>query len=340
MRCPRSIAAGLLLGAAPMAAVGAAPPPSFVPVFAENFPDAFVLSTPGGFVAFSTNDGPNVPMATSTDLINWRFVTDPSGKKADALPQLPAWARTGFTWAPEVMKIADKYVLYYTANHRKLDLQCIGSAVSDSLTGPFVDRAPAPLVCQAEKGGSIDASPFRDKDGKLYLYWKSDGNRIRQGTRLWGQQLAVDGQGIVGQAVDMGLTDNDPWEQHVIEAPTMVRTPDGLALFYSGGFFGWSGPEPQSPYAMNYAMCNGPLGPCHDASNAPLLHSVNEPGKAGCLSGPGHQSIFRGPGGTFIAFHAWAATRGCRKADDKRYLYVAPFGWYRGQPLIAPSLRK
>jgi beta-xylosidase len=237
------------------------------------------------------------------------------------------------------MKVSARYILYYTANHRARDLQCIGAATSAQPTGPFVDTAAAPLVCQFDKGGSIDANPFRDKDGKLYLYWKSDGNRVRQGTRLWGQPMAANGMALSGKAVDLGLTDTDPWEQHVIEAPTMVRTPDGLAMFYSGGFFGWNGPEPQSPYAMNYAMCAGPLGPCKDASSKPILHSYNEPGKAGCLSGPGHQAIFRARGGTFIAFHAWAATKGCRKAADKRNLYVAPFGWENGKPVIAPSLR-
>lgn len=336
------LAATALAAAAPAAArpAPAAPAASFVPVFEQNFPDPFVLPTANGFIAYSTNDGPNLPMATSTDLVHWRFVTDAAGKKVDGMPALAPWAKAGFTWAPEVMKIAGRYVLYYTANHRKMDLQCIGAAVADAPTGPFVDRAAQPLVCESELGGSIDASPFRDKDGKLYLYWKADGNRIRKATRLRGQQLGADGLSRVGSAVDLGLTDNDAWEQHVIEAPTMVRTPDGLALFYSGGFFGWNGPEPQSPYAMSYAMCSGPLGPCRDARTTPLLHSYNEPGKAGCLSGPGHQAIFRGPGGgTFIAFHAWAATRGCRKADDKRYLYVAPFGWDNHQPVIAPSLR-
>jgi hypothetical protein len=48
--------------------------------------------------------------------------------------------------------------------------------------------------------------------------------------------------------------------------------------------------------------------------------------------------VFRAKGGTFISFHGWATTRACRKALDKRFLYVAPFGWENGAPVIAPSL--
>jgi hypothetical protein len=90
---------------------------------------------------------------------------------------------------------------------------------------------------------------------------------------------------------------------------------------------------------MGFAMCRTALGPCTDSPANPILYSYNNR-EAGCLSGPGHQAVFRAGGGTFIAFHAWAADRACRKAEDKRFMYIAPFGWENGKPLIAPSLRK
>jgi len=327
---------GLMLATA--AGVAAAEP-AFVPVFEENFPDAFVLPVGGEFIAYATNDVQNLPMATSTDLVRWSFVRDASGAKRDGMPTLAPWVKAGFTWAPEVMKIGNNYILYYTANHRKQDKQCIGAAVADNPKGPFVDRKTAPLVCQFELGGTIDASPFRDRDKQLYLYFKADGNRIRKPSRLFGARLSADGLSLIGQPTDLGIDDKDAWEKYVVEAPTMVRTPDGLALFYSGGYFGWNGPERLSPYAMGYAMCSGPLGPCTEQKSNPLLFSYNEPKTAGCLSGPGHQSIFKARGGTFLSFHAWAATKGCRQAADKRYFYIAPFGWTAGKPVIAPSLR-
>ena len=167
---------------------------------------------------------------------------------------------------------------------------------------------------------------------------ENDGNRVRKPTDLWGAELAPDGLRLIGKPVDLGLSDRETWKQYVIEAPTMIRTPDGLAMLYSTGYFGWNDDQRLSPYAMTYAMCQGALGPCRDPVSKPLLNSFSQK-DIGCLSGPGHQSVFRAQGGTFISFHAWAATRGCGKARDARYLYIAPFGWENGRPELAPSLR-
>jgi len=43
-------------------AAAAAADPSFVPALKTNFPDAFVLPHGGEFIAYSTNDGANVPV--------------------------------------------------------------------------------------------------------------------------------------------------------------------------------------------------------------------------------------------------------------------------------------
>ena len=322
--------------------IGAAAPsdPSFVPVFAANFPDPFILLNHNRFIAYSTNDGANVPVAASTDLVHWAFVADPArpGKQLDALPKLGSWAKEGFTWAPEVLSLGDKYLLYYTASDRRKNAQCIGVAVASDALGPFVDAAAEPLVCQTNLGGSIDADAFRDADGKLYLYFKNDGNRVHARTSLWGQALAPDGLSVSGQPVEL-IKDDQGWEDRVVEAPTMVKSPAGYELFFSGGFFGWNDNEaPLSPYAMGYASCSGPLGPCKPAKENPILHSFNDR-EAGCLSGPGHQSIFTVGARTFISFHAWEANSACRKQDDRRYLYVAPLFWKDGKPQIGNSLR-
>src|SRR5690348_3017427 len=81
--------------AAALLCVAATPEPSFVPVFQANFPDAFVLPHGSVFIAYSTNDGPNVPVAISRDLVHWNFVSDPaaSGRQLDGLPKLGTWAK-------------------------------------------------------------------------------------------------------------------------------------------------------------------------------------------------------------------------------------------------------
>ena len=64
----------------------------------------------------------------------------------------------------------------------------------DPAEGPFEDHPEAPLVCQRELGGSIDPYPYRDADGRLYLFWKNDGNCCAQPVHLWVQPLADDGR--------------------------------------------------------------------------------------------------------------------------------------------------
>jgi len=333
-----------LAAAAALLCVGAAQPaePSFVPVHRDNFPDPFVVQHNGEFIAYATNAGVNLPMLTSRDLVNWAPVTDPtkagSDKRRDGLPQLGAWAKEGFTWAPEVFNIGGRWLLYYTASSRNHDMQCVGVAAADDPKGPFRDVLGRELICQTKIGGTIDASVFRDTDGKLYIYYKNDGNRVRARTFIWGQQLAADGLSVIGEPVQV-IDDRARWKDRVVEAPTMIRAPGGLQMFYSAGFFGWNPEEGGlSPYAMGYATCAGPLGPCRDAPENPILHSFKDR-EAGCISGPGHQSTFQVGSRTFLAFHAWAATPACHKLEDERYLYIAPLFWKDGKPQIGVSLR-
>ena len=318
--------------------IAAAAEPSFVPVYRDNFPDPHIVLHNGEFIAYATNSGINLPMLTSRDLVTWTPVVGTDGKRLDGMPHLAPWVEEGRTWAPEVMRVGNRWLLYYTARHRARKVQCLGIAAADNPKGPFRDSSTAPVVCQPEEGGTIDANPFRDADGSLYLYYKSDGNAVGKTSWIWGQRLSADGTAVVGDPVRL-VKDDAKWEWKLVEAPAMVRSPGGYQLFYSAAFFGWDPNERLSRYATGYANCTGPLGPCQDAPENPILNSFNDR-QAGCLSGPGHPAIFTVGQRHFIAFHAWAATSGCRKAEDERQLYIAPLFWKDGKPQIGPSLRQ
>lgn len=331
-----------LLAACGASATAPADGPQFEPVLESNFPDAFVLLHDGAFLAYATNadaGAANVPMARSTNLADWQMIRDGDGLH-DAMPDLPPWAREGFTWAPEVIAVDGGFVLHFTARDRQSDLQCLGAAFSASPMGPFTSTATAPLLCQTADGGTIDSHAFRDADGALYLYYKNDGNNpaFRKPTDLYAQRLSADALSVVGDPVAI-LRNDTGWEAHVIEAPTMLRRGDRYYMFFSANHYGWETHQRLSPYAMGYATCSGPMGPCTDAAANPILNSYNDR-QAGCLSGPGHQSIVTVGQRQFVSFHAWAATRGCRKADNKRYLYVAPLLWDGDVPRIGVGLRR
>lgn len=328
-----------VLAVAAFASPALADDPPFVPVFEADFPDPFVLRNGAEFLAYATNsDGTNVQMARSTNLVDWERVSD-GERRHDAMPTLPAWAREGFTWAPEVIRTDAGYVLHFTAKDRRSGLQCLGAAFSTDPRGPFTSQATEPLVCQTEIGGTIDSHAFRDADGQYYLYYKNDGNnpQFRRPTTIYAQRLSADGLNVTGEPVAL-IRNDAAWEDHAIEAPTMVRHGNGYFLFYSANHFGWEQDQRLSRYAMGYARCEGPMGPCTKAPNNPILYSYNNR-EAGCLSGPGHQSVFDVGDRQFIAFHAWSATAGCRRWSGGRYLYVAPLLWRDGAPQVGVSLR-
>jgi beta-xylosidase len=282
------------------------------PVWNKDFPDPFVLKVGRTYYAYATNgNGKNVQTLTSADLVHWR-----SGP--DAIPETASWGFHGEVWAPEVLRRRDgTYVLYYTVS------KCIGAATAKRPLGPFVDTSKRPLVCQPGAGGSIDASPFRDRDGKLWLVWKNDGNAIAQPTWIWSQRLSADGLALVGRRAKIERNDA-PWESSVVEAPMLWRHAGRLYLLYSGNVYSGSG------YAVGYATCASPLGPCRDAPENPILKSACR------ASGPGHNSLIVVRGQTWIVYHAWLPGN----AGDKRVLWIDRLDWKRGKPVVhGPTCR-
>ncbi len=152
-------------------------------VYPFDFPDPFVLRVGNLYVAYATNSTEgNIQIIDSTDLVHWSAV-------GNALPNLPAWAEPGGTWAPSVLQVGGTFVLYYVAMVAGArDEECISVATATSPEGPFVDNSVAPLVCQSCLNGSIDPSPFVDATGTPYLEWKSNGGAGHPAT-IWSAQL-------------------------------------------------------------------------------------------------------------------------------------------------------
>jgi GH43 family beta-xylosidase len=287
------------------------------PVFRRDFPDPGVIFHEGVFYAFATNgSGQNVQAARSYDLVTWEAMPD-------AMPALPPWVRLGRAdvWAPEVIDAAGQFVLYFTARHNESGRQCIGIATAATPDARFRSESDTPLVCQLDEGGSIDASPFRDGE-QLYLYWKNDGNCCAQPTYLYVQPLAADGLRLVGEPARLVRNDAQ-WEGRVVEAPTMVRRDEGYFLFFSGN--NYAGLE----YAVGYAICETPTGPCEDAPENPILASkIDAPP---LVVGPGHQDVVELAGETWLLYHAWEVL-GNGTRGQRRFLWLDRLEWVDGRP--------
>jgi beta-xylosidase len=264
--------------------------PSYTnPVYNSDFPDPHVILVGDTYYAYSTNVYPsNIPAITSTDLVNWESL-------GDVLPALPKWAVPNFeyAWAPGVIQIENKFVMYHVARDKEIDKQCIGVAVSDNPAGPFTPSNDEAFICQGDLGGSIDAYPYRDDDGKLYLYWKNDGNCCGLEVALWVQELSPDGLTLVGEPVKLIVRDQ-PWERPLIENPAMVKNGDRYYLFYSGNW--WESHE----YAIGYAVCETVTGPCEKPLSEPWF-KFKPP-----VMGPGGEAFFADTeGNLWMAYHAW-----------------------------------
>jgi hypothetical protein len=257
-----------------------------------DFPDPFVLPVGSEYYAFATNSAAgNIQIIQSSDLTQWTTV-------GDALPHLAAWARPGDTWGPSVLKRGSNYVLYYSTVKGNTGEQCISEAVATQPEGPYDDTSKTPLVCQLNLGGSMDPSPYVAAGGTPYLTWKSQGANGQPAT-LWSEQLSPSGTALVkGGTPTALLTPSQSWQAGIIEGPDMVVEGGQYLLLYSGN--NWK----TADYAIGLADCSGPLGPCTDSSDRPLLAS----GQA--FSGPGGPSVFSDThGNLWLAFHAWLPDR-------------------------------
>jgi beta-xylosidase len=298
--------------------------PALVLPQSQEQADPFILDTGNRYYLYTSNDNnagtisANVPVVSGTTVGNWGPVTD-------ALPVLPSWVVSGFTWAPDIHRFGANYVLYYTAAvvGTSPSMQCIGDASGTSPTGPFVAQ-PTPFICQTGNGGSIDPRVFTDADGSNWMVWKSDENigGSPTPTGIWTSRLSPDGLTLVGSPTRI-LAPDEPWQGTIVEAPDMVLVGGNYWLFYSANWFD------QPAYGIGAAKCAGPQGPCQDLGNQPLV-STNQQGE-----GPGEESVFVGRNGIWLLYNPWRSYAPSQLTPPRPVAIArigfGPFGPYLGQ---------
>ena len=139
------------------------------PVIDYSLPDPSIIKGEDGyFYLYATEDIRNLPIHRSKDLVNWEFV---GTAFTDATR--PDFEPEGVIWAPDINKIGDKYVLYYSMSVWGGEWTCgIGCAVSDRPEGPFKDCGMMFRSNGIKVQNSID--PFYIEDnGHKYLFWGS-----------------------------------------------------------------------------------------------------------------------------------------------------------------------
>ena len=104
------------------------------PVINYSLPDPSVIRGEDGyFYLYATENIRNLPIHRSKNLVDWEYVGT-----AFTNDTRPNFEPKGGLWAPDINKIGDKYVLYYSMSVWGGEWTCgIGCATADKPEGPF-----------------------------------------------------------------------------------------------------------------------------------------------------------------------------------------------------------
>ena len=300
------------------------------PVLKVNCPDPTVLDDrerTGWFYVYSTQttvDGLvnkdsssatgeseviNLPVYRSKDMINWEFVCDgfPYGR--------PSWVEGSNLWAPDINYFDGKYVLYYALGKWGAIFQeGSGVAVSDSPTGPFIDKGKVVDFKSLGTLNSIDPNFFDDGEEK-YILWGSLGGGIDI------VRLSDDGLSVAEGAKKKHLSARN------MEAAYLYKRDGFYYLFASKGS---CCAEEESTYRLVVARSEDIEGPYVSPSGQKFTslsydHVILEADRHGEFIGPGHnaQIITDSQGQDWMFYHSYWKGTGYKG----RCLNLGPVFW-------------
>lgn len=145
----------------------------------------------------------------------------------------------------------------------------VGRAASPGVAGPFVDESDAPLVCQVERGGSIDPYPSSTRPAIPGGCGRATGTAAGSPSSCGRRRSRTTACRSRGR----------PWRS---------------SSRHSANW--WEGPE----YAIGYALCESPAGPCERVGDGEWVVGTDT------VWGPGGQAFVTDPAGDpWLAYDAW-----------------------------------
>tara|TARA_R110002049_G_scaffold38978_2_gene120362 strand:- start:18027 stop:19646 length:1620 start_codon:yes stop_codon:yes gene_type:complete len=207
------------------------------PALPGDNPDPSVIRVGETYYATSTTNewAPYFTIYKSTDLKNWELINHvfPNGY-SDMKDQ---WGENNF-WASELAYDAEqnKIYAYYTAHDRtvsgnpglKIGVAWIGANQIE--TGKFTDNGP---VIVEDQCGAIDAFEMKE-NGKIYAFWKNDGNGCGKETWIWMQEINESRTQLIGEKKQLYKT-TEPWETALVEGACFFKKGDYYYSLYAVG---------------------------------------------------------------------------------------------------------
>ncbi len=266
--------------------------------------------------------GPGVPIKTSSDRIHWR-----NAGRVFRPDQLPAWHKAdipnqdGSLWAPDIHYANGTYYLYYSVSAWMNFNSSIGLATNTTLDSTdaryqWVDRG---LVIDYKHGGAgvnvIDPMAFRDKDGKLWLFYGSykAGLRAVELNPLTGKLLAATPRLItITTTLGEGV--------FVLKGPGYYYIVASRDRCCSGMESTYNVVQGRSKTITGPYLAKDGQSWVNNHSSQLLKGDADEPGR-------GHNGFFTEGDTTYIVYHAYTRSANGASLLNIRPLYADADGW-------------
>lgn len=283
------------------------------PVVDYSLPDpSLIKGDDGYFYLYATEDIRNIPIHRSRNLVDWELVGTAFTKETR-----PTFERKGGLWAPDINKIGNKYVLYYSMSRWGGEWTCgIGCATADKPEGPFIDHGKLFRSNEIKVKNSID--PFYIEDGgKKYLFWGSFRG-------IYGVELSDDGLSLKEGATPRKVA-GTAYEG------TYIHKKDGY--YYLFASIGTCCEGLKSTYTTVVGRSKNLFGPYVDKRGREMMTNHHEVliHKSKAFVGTGHNSeiVTDNAGQDWILYHAVSV-----KEPGGRVLMLDKVNWEKGWPVV------
>ena len=277
--------------------------------------DPYILLEGDTYYAYGTNDANGIRCYTSDDLRVWKY-------EGLALNKTNTTEKQWF-WAPEVYRIGNKYIMYYSANEH------LYAATASSPKGPFKQVGSYQMEKLIGNEKCIDSHVFIDEDSTAYIFFV----RFTDGNCIWQAKLSDDFITPVEGTLRKCFAASQSWELkmgRINEGPNIIKQGRRYYLTYSGNHY-----ESQD-YAVGYAYTtNIATGTWTKYTNNPILRRWDD------LVGTGHHSLFYDKEGALrIVFHTHNST----ESIHSRLMYIGTMQFRSNNlvmlndPVIRPTL--
>jgi len=237
----------------------------------------------------------------------------------------------GHFWAPDVIRLRNRYLLYYSVSTWGKNTSAIALAINPTLNPDdarfhWTDEGIVVRSRATNDFNAIDPSVCLDRDGRLWLAFGS----------FWSGIKMVELDPATGKrtAEDSPIFAVANYPQ--IEAPALVVGPEYYYLFIN---WGWCCRGLESTYSILVGRSRQITGPFLDAEGRDLLDGGGYPllESAGRFVGPGHAAVFSDGTLSLLSYHFYDGQRRGAPTLAVRRLSWDTNNWPMAGEMISPT---